>query len=62
MTYLSYRFNYRYRCNLCNISLELKTQNAIMMDQEPTCVCGNTLNLYSYFGPNGLPMYNNDII
>jgi hypothetical protein len=58
MTYLPYKFNYRYICNLCNISLELKTQSPITKNQEPKCICGNIIALASYFGPNGVPMYN----
>lgn len=62
MTYLSYKFNYRYTCNICDTLLELKTQIAINKKQEPSCICGNILHMHSYFGPNGLPIYINDII
>jgi hypothetical protein len=62
MNYLSYKFNYRYTCIICDTLLEVKTQTPINKKQEPKCVCGNILHIHSYFGPNGLPMYARDII
>jgi hypothetical protein len=56
MSYLNYKYCYRYVCNSCTISIEVKTWDAIPND--PICsVCSGTIEMTSYYGPNGEGMY-----
>ena len=54
---LSYNYRYTYICYICNTVIELKTVYPINKKDEPNCICNNVLEISSYFGPNGKPMY-----
>jgi hypothetical protein len=58
MNYNNYSHLYRYICDDCVVSIELRSKFPIPINKEPICFCYKKMTMSSYFGPNGVPMYN----